>query len=159
MRIIAGSARGRRLQTLPGQDTRPTLERVKEGMFSAVQFGLPGAAVLDLYAGNGQLGLEALSRGAAVCTFVDNAKGAVEIIRQNAASTGLQARCRIVRQSAEAFVQSTADRFDLLLLDPPYRSGALPALLEGLGRCCRPGAVVLCESPAGMRFPGRIGAF
>lgn len=84
MRVISGSARGTKLAALPGEDiTRPTVDRVKEGMFSALQFILPGAKVLDLFAGSGQLGIEALSRGAASCVFVDQDRGAVRIVEQN----------------------------------------------------------------------------
>ncbi len=157
MRIIAGECRGMRLKTLPGEDTRPTLERVKEGMFSAVQNWLPGARVLDLYAGSGQLGLEALSRGAGFCVFVDSAEAALRVVRQNAEATGMSGKCLVQRAEAEAFVARCHDRFDLILLDPPYAAGALPALLERLTPLCSPGAVVLCEAAAKTQMPGRAG--
>ena len=90
MRVISGSARGTKLAALPGEDiTRPTVDRVKEGMFSALQFILPGAKVLDLFAGSGQLGIEALSRGAASCVFVDQDRGAVRIVEQNCKAAGV----------------------------------------------------------------------
>ena len=93
MRVIAGTARGVRLRTLPGTDvTRPTVDRVKEGMFSALQFLLPGARVLDLFAGSGQLGIEALSRGAASCVFIDENRAAVRIVQDNLRAAGLSAR-------------------------------------------------------------------
>ena len=153
MRIVAGDARGRRLQALPGDDTRPTLERVKEGMFSAVQNWLPGAAVLDLYAGSGQLGLEALSRGAARCVFVDEGARAVEIIRANAETLGYTDRCRITRSSVELFLARCDEKFDLILADPPYRQGAFPALLEPLAAVAAPGAIILCETEPGADLP------
>ena len=96
MRVIAGEARGRRLEALPGTDiTRPTLDQVKEAMFSIVQFDLPGARVLDLYAGSGQLGIEALSRGAARCVFLDENREAVNIVMKNCKN------CGVIRQREE----------------------------------------------------------
>ena len=96
MRVIAGEARGRRLEALPGTDiTRPTLDQVKEAMFSIVQFDLPGARVLDLYAGSGQLGIEALSRGAARCVFLDENREAVNIVMKNCKSCGVFDRSRV----------------------------------------------------------------
>ena len=96
MRVIAGDARGRRLEALPGTDiTRPTLDQVKEAMFSIVQFDLPGARVLDLYAGSGQLGIEALSRGAARCVFLDENREAVNIVMKNCKTCGAFDRSRV----------------------------------------------------------------
>ena len=97
MRVIAGEARGRRLEALPGTDvTRPTLSQVKEAMFSIVQFDLPGARVLDLYAGSGQLGIEALSRGAARCVFLDENREAVSIVMRNCKACGVFDRSRVL---------------------------------------------------------------
>ena len=157
MRIIAGERRGARLETLPGQNTRPTLERVKEGMFSAVQAWLPGAQALDLFAGSGQLGLEALSRGAAGCLFVESAKEAARVLRRNIEATGFAAKSRVVQTTAEAFVAGCRDQFDLILLDPPYEGGHLPGLLAGLVPLCRPGGLVLCESDASLPMPQQVG--
>lgn len=154
MRIISGISRGTRLKTLDGEDTRPTLERVKEAMFSAVQFILPGAQVLDLYAGSGQLGLEALSRGAVHCTFVDTSREACECVTLNAQQAGLLGQSKVVRSSADAFVGRNTDQlYDIILLDPPYRQDVLPGLLPFLAPLCNPGAVVLCESEARLALP------
>lgn len=153
MRIIAGSARGRRLATLPGANTRPTLERVKEGMFSSVMPLLPGAAVLDLFAGSGQLGLEAVSRGAASCVFVDNAQQAAQIIRTNIEALGFGACCRMVVGDASAFLARAGQRFDVILLDPPYQGAPFLALLQQAAGVCAPGAVLLCEGPADAEMP------
>ena len=96
MRVIAGEARGRRLEALPGTEiTRPTMDQVKEAMFSIVQFDLPGARVLDLYAGSGQLGIEALSRGAARCVFLDENREAVNIVMKNCKNCGVFDRSRV----------------------------------------------------------------
>lgn len=155
MRIIAGTTRGRRLQVLPGEDTRPTLERVKEGMFSAVQIFLPGAAVLDLFAGTGQLGLEALSRGAARCVFVENNRHAAELVALNIQNTGFAQQGRLVKSDAEAFLAGTGEKFDLVLLDPPFDGGYYPHLLEKVALVCTPGAQVLCENTCKADMPER----
>lgn len=157
MRIIAGDSRGTRLDSLPGENTRPTLERVKEAMFSTVQFILPGAKVMDLYAGSGQLGLEALSRGAASCVFVDDAREAADIITKNAKAAGLGGKAHIVRQNAEAFLARGGDKFDVVLLDPPYGEDALSRLLPLVAARCEEGAVVLCESETGASLPQEAG--
>lgn len=153
MRVIAGTARGRRLDTLPGPDTRPTLERVKEAMFSAVAPLLPGAAVLDLFAGSGQLGLEALSRGAASCVFVDSSPQAAQVVLRNAERLGFGPRSRVVREGAEGFLARSRERFDLLLLDPPYGGGFFPGLLRAAARVCAGGAVLMCESARDVPMP------
>ena len=120
MRVIAGEARGRRLEALPGTDiTRPTLDQVKEAMFSIVQFDLPGARVLDLYAGSGQLGIEALSRGAARCVFLDENREAVNIVMKNCKNCGVFDRSRVNIGEAARFLSACREQFDLVLLDPP----------------------------------------
>ena len=107
MRIIAGSARRRVLETLPGDDvTRPTGERVKEGLFSAIQFELEGRRVLDLFCGSGQLALEALSRGAESAVMIDDNVCAVEVIKNNAKNTGLMKQCRISRMDYSEYLKS-----------------------------------------------------
>ncbi len=123
MRIITGKARGTRLLTLPGDATRPTTEMAKEGIYSAVQFELAGAEVLDLFSGTGQLGLEALSRGAKSAVFVDSSKKAIEISRQNAERTKLLENCRFFCGDAFAFLKSAREPFDLIFADPPYAEG------------------------------------
>ena len=90
MRVITGSARGRRLKDLPGLDTRPTTDKVKESIFNIVQFDVEGRRVLDLFAGTGQLGIEALSRGAEKCVFVDRSREAVKVVKENVTSTGFE---------------------------------------------------------------------
>ena len=102
MRIISGSARGRKLKELQGTDTRPTTDKVKESMFNIVQFDIEGRRVLDLFGGTGQLGLEALSRGAESCTFVDQRKEAAALIRENVKLTGFTDRARVVQDSVVA---------------------------------------------------------
>ena len=113
MRVIAGEARGRSLEALPGTDvTRPTLSQVKEAMFSIVQFDLPGARVLDLYAGSGQLGIEALSRGAARCVFLDENREAVNIIMRNCKACGVFDRSRVNIGEAARYLSACREQFD-----------------------------------------------
>ncbi len=137
MRIITGSARGTNLETLEGEATRPTLQRAKEAIFSAIQFDIEGRFVLDLFAGSGQLGLEALSRGAEKCVFCDNSQQAIEIIRQNALKTHLYQKCKILKYSYDDYIRAAAvsgHRFSLVFIDPPYDSDfaekALLAMVE-----------------------------
>ena len=130
MRVITGSARGRRLKELEGMETRPTTDRVKEGLFSALQCDIEGRKVLDLFAGTGQLGIECLSRGAASAVFVDRRADAVKLIRENLKVTELTDRARVVSGDSMEFLKSLREKFDLIFLDPPYQSGQLSAALK-----------------------------
>ena len=150
MRVITGSARGRRLKELEGQETRPTTDRVKEGLFSALQFDIEGRRVLDLFAGTGQLGIECLSRGAASAVFVDQRQDAVRLIRENLAVTDLADRARVVCADALEFLNRAGGPFDLIFLDPPYGTGLLEA---ALARCAggvdilAPHGIIAAEHP------------
>ena len=152
MRIIAGTSRRRVLETLPGDDvTRPTGERVKEGLFSAIQFELDGRHVLDLFCGSGQLALEALSRGAESAVMIDDNVSAVEVIKTNAKNTGLMKQCRISRMDYSEYLKSAAakgEKFDLVFLDPPYAKDVKDEVLKKVARAgiLAPGAIVVCES-------------
>ncbi len=151
MRIITGSARGTKLLTLEGEEvTRPTTERVKEALFSMIQFDLEGRRVLDLFAGSGQLGLEALSRGAASATFCDMSREACEIIKKNAQKTKLYERTRILNTDYKAVIRGCQGRekFDIVFLDPPYDSDLVEDALARLLRAdiLAEGAIVICES-------------
>lgn len=158
MRVIAGEARGRSLEALPGTDvTRPTLSQVKEAMFSIVQFDLPGARVLDLYAGSGQLGIEALSRGAARCVFLDENREAVNIIMRNCKACGVFDRSRVNIGEAARYLSACREQFDIVLLDPPFRNGTLEKILPAVDKCTAPGGIVLCESETGIVLPAEAG--
>ena len=140
MRVIAGTAHGTPLATLPGEDvTRPTIARVKEAMFSALQFQLPGAKVLDLFAGSGQLGIEALSRGAEHCTFIDQDKGAIGVITANCRAAGVLSQARILQRESAAFAAANKGSYHVVLLDPPYRQGTLAKVLPDVARLTAPG--------------------
>ena len=153
MRIITGSARGTKLLTLEGDATRPTAERVKEAVFSMLQFELEGRAVLDLFAGSGQLGLEALSRGSARATMIDASREAADVILENAKKTRLFDRCRISCTDWASFVRGAAGRekYDIVFLDPPYGAGLVPQALRRLadGELLAAGAAVVCETDNG----------
>jgi len=158
MRVITGTARGCRLETLAGDATRPTTDKVKEALFSAIQFDLPDARVLDLFAGSGQLGIEALSRGADRCTFVDQNKKAVEVIRRNLQATRLSEQAQVVSADALGFLARTADTFDIVFLDPPYASSLLIPALENAAEKLNEGGIIVCESDDGTPLPETVGA-
>lgn len=158
MRVIAGTARGTKLTTLPGEDvTRPTIDRVKEAMFSSLQFSIPGARVLDLFGGSGQLGIEALSRGAESCTFLDENRDAVQIILANCKAAGVFAKARISQGTAESFLASAREKYHIVLLDPPYHCGTLEKILPAVDRVTQPGGTVLCESELTAVLPQQAG--
>ncbi|MBE6718837.1 MAG: 16S rRNA (guanine(966)-N(2))-methyltransferase RsmD [Ruminococcaceae bacterium] len=150
MRIITGIARGIRLETLEGLETRPTPERVKESVFSMLQFELENRRVLDLFAGSGQMGLEALSRGALSCTFVEKNLDAMEIVKKNAKKTKLWDKCKIINVDYKDYLRNskTAEKFDIVFLDPPYSQKIIPQILESLVKfdMLNNNAKVICES-------------
>ncbi len=125
MRIITGTARGTKLVTLEGEATRPTSERTKESVFSMLQFDIEGRRVLDLFGGSGQMGLEALSRGAASATIIDQSADAVKVIKTNAQKTKLFDRCVILTKDYKAYLKGSKDKFDIIFLDPPYDTNML----------------------------------
>ncbi len=151
MHIITGSARGVRLETLAGDNTRPTSERAKEAIFSMLQFDLEGRRVLDLFAGSGQMGLEALSRGASRAVLVDREKAAVAVIRKNAEKTRLADRALICTGDALSYLATCREApFHLVFLDPPYAASLLPPVLRALlaRNLLTPSATVVAECGA-----------
>ncbi len=145
MRVITGTARGRKLKTPENYDIRPTADSVKEAVFNIIQFDVEGRRVLDLFAGTGQLGIEALSRGAAECVFVDRDKAAADIVRQNLTACGLSAR--VAAEDALGYLD-TCGRFDLVFVDPPYDSGIYDAVLQKINSVdiLSDGGIIICES-------------
>ena len=159
MRVITGSARGRRLETLPGEDiTRPTAESVKEALFSMIQFEIEDKRVLDLFAGSGQLGIEALSRGASFCTFVENNKKAENIVRANVENCGFSASSQIVFGDASAFL-SRINNFDIAFLDPPYKEGLVEKCMPGLVKLMSEDGIIICETSKEEKLPEKFGDF
>jgi len=159
MRVITGLARGRRLETLPGDNTRPTGEKVKESIFSSIQFDLEGRRVLDLFAGSGQLGIEALSRGASGCVFVDKNTDAVRVIKQNLQHTGLMEKAQVLGTDAVSYLTRPGDRFDLVFLDPPYASDLLEQVLYKVEPLVNDGGIIICETNETTKLPVRLGRF
>ena len=120
MRVISGKARSVVLKAQNGMATRPTADRVKEALFSIIQFDLPGANVLDLFGGTGQLGIEALSRGAKHAVFIDIQHSACKVILENLNKTGFSELAQVVCMDYEKYLKCTSEKFDIILLDPPY---------------------------------------
>ena len=155
MRVITGAARGKRLKELKGMDTRPTTDRVKEGLFNVIQFDIEGRRVLDLFAGTGQLGIECLSRGAASAVLVDSRKDAADLIRDNLRATGLADRARVVQGDGLAWLASCGERYHLVFLDPPYADDLLEKSLEAIVSfdILTGHGIIVCESPADKVLP------
>ncbi|MDD2362167.1 MAG: 16S rRNA (guanine(966)-N(2))-methyltransferase RsmD [Oscillospiraceae bacterium] len=164
MRIITGTARGYRLETLSGDGTRPTAERVKEGVFSALQFDIEGRQVLDLFAGSGQMGLEALSRGAAGCVFVDKNPEAAAIIRRNISGmakrdNNTQKNAQVMNTDALAYLKKSNDMFDIVFIDPPYSSNLHAVALEAVEPHMNAGGVIICETENDTQLSENVGGF
>ena len=145
MRVISGKAKGRKLLTLGGDEVRPTTDRVKEAMFSILHFRLPNAAVLDLFAGSGQLGIEAISRGAKICTFVDNSREAQKIQLQNLKSTKLNKNSRVIFADGLSFLKAATDKYDIIILDPPYKTDLILKSLQLVSKNLTDSGMVICE--------------
>ena len=159
LRVITGSARGRRLKTLPGLEVRPTIEGVKEAIFSIVQFDVEGAVVLDMFAGSGQLGIEALSRGAKKVYFVDNSAESIKIIRDNLKHTGLEENAVVCGMANNAFLRGAKEKFDIAILDPPYNHKLLQKTLPQLVEKMAEDGIIICEHERETSLPERFGEF
>ena len=156
MRVITGTARGMTLRTLEGNDVRPTTDKVKEAVFSAIQFEIEGRRILDLFAGSGQLGIEALSRGAESAVFVDSDKNAVRVIKENLAKTKLDSLASVAQTDSIAYLTMTNQIFDVAFLDPPYGKGLLQRALSKIGEHIAEGGIVICEHPFGEELEEKI---
>ena len=161
MRVITGKARGVNLKTPEGLATRPTADRVKEALFSVINFDIHGSEVLDLFGGTGQLGIEALSRGATKAVFVDESDKACALIKENLRRTKLENYGRVVRSDYQAFLRSSKEQFDIIFLDPPYAE----VFLENALKCIteidilRSGGIIVCEYPCGKVLPWEFGGY
>ncbi len=161
MRVITGKARGVQLKTPDGMQTRPTTDRVKEALFSIIQFDIPGARVLDLFGGSGQLGIEALSRGAKSAVFVDAGEPACKLIRENLKRTRLEQDARVVRSDYLAYLQRTREQFDIIFLDPPYAEVFLENALNCITEIdiLQSGGIIIAERPLGKELPWEFEGF
>ena len=155
MRVITGKARGIQLKTPEGMQTRPTADRVKEALFSIIQFDIPGAKVLDLFGGTGQLGIEALSRGASSAVFVDAAESACKLIRENLKRTKLEGQGRVIRSDYMEFLKRNREQYDIIFLDPPYAE----VFLENALKCIteidilQSNGIIVTERPLDKEMP------
>lgn len=157
MRVITGSARGMSLKTLEGETTRPTSEKVKEAVFSALQFEIEGRRILDLFAGSGQLGIEALSRGAESAVFVDSDKNAVKTIKENVEKTRFGDKSLVYQGDSISFLSMTGKIFDIAFIDPPYSTGLLQKAMEKLGDRIAEGGAAICEHSFDEELPDSFG--
>lgn len=157
MRVITGTARGMALKAPKGMDTRPTLDQVKEGIFSAIQFEVEGRRVLDLFAGSGQMGIEALSRGAKSAVFVDCGQDAIRVVRENLEKTRLLERAKIVRADYLSYLASCRETFDLIFLDPPYAEVFLENSLKRISEIdiLSDSGIIITERPFGKELPAQ----
>ena len=160
MRVITGRARGVVLKTPNGMTTRPTADRVKEALFSIIQFDVPTARVLDLFGGTGQLGIEALSRDAKSAVFVDANREACALIRENLKRTKLETEARVVCSDYASYLRSCNEMYDIIFLDPPYSETFLENSLKLISEIdiLQSGGIIVTERPAGKEllcdFPG-----
>ena len=149
MRVISGKARGVVLKTPEGLQTRPTADRVKEAMFSIIQFDLPGAAVLDLFGGTGQLGIEAVSRGAKHAYFVDAADNACRLIRENLRRAKMEEQGSVTRMDYLQYLSQCRHKFDIIFLDPPYAEVFLENAIKKISEIdiLESGGIIVAERP------------
>ncbi|HCC35807.1 MAG TPA: 16S rRNA (guanine(966)-N(2))-methyltransferase RsmD [Ruminococcaceae bacterium] len=159
MRVITGAARGRKLKTLPGEEIRPTADRVKEGIFSAVQFDIEGRRFLDMFAGSGQIGIEALSRGAVSCVFIDKLRQAVDIIKENLETAALVSKATVLLGDYASVLTGGLFEFDAVYIDPPYHEEQLLRALDFIKDYLSPAAVIICEHPVGYAVPDKVGDY
>ncbi|HHU83774.1 MAG TPA: 16S rRNA (guanine(966)-N(2))-methyltransferase RsmD [Clostridiales bacterium] len=159
MRVISGSAKGRKLITLDGDEiTRPTGEKVKEAIFSSIHFDLPDANVLDLFGGSGQMGIEAVSRGAKHADIIDKNRDAIAVINQNVKSTGLEKSITVKQSDALSYIENTRNTYDIAILDPPYASDLLLRILPLLVSKMNENGIIICETEA-ENLPENVGNF
>ena len=160
MRVISGSAKGVNLKTPEGLNTRPTIDRVKEALFSVIHFDIPGSDVLDLFAGTGQLGIEALSRGAASAVFVDCQDIACRLVKENLKRTKLEDKAQVIRAEYTDYLRRCNKKFGIIFLDPPYSNDFLENSLNLITEIdiLQSGGIIVCERPLGKDldwdFPG-----
>ena len=155
MRVIAGKAKGCVLKTPEGMQTRPTADRVKEALFSIIQFDLPGAKVLDLFGGTGQLGIEAISRGAKQAVFVDEAEPACRLIKENLQKARMENEGTVVRGDYLSYLSRCHEKFNIIFLDPPYAEVFLETALKKISEIdiLQSGGIMIAERPLGKELP------
>lgn len=161
MRVITGKARGVTLKTPERLQTRPTTDRVKEALFSIIQFDIPGTRVLDLFGGTGQLGIEALSRGAKSAVFVDAGDKACALIKENLRRCKMEQDARVIRSDYLEYLNRCGETFDIIFLDPPYAEVFLENALKKITEIdiLQTGGIIVAERPAGKELPWTFPGF
>ena len=159
MRVITGKARGVQLKTPEGLLTRPTADRVKEALFSIINFDIPGANVLDLFGGTGQLGIEALSRGARKAYFVDSNPQSIAVVRDNLKSTKLEENAVVINMPNSAFLRTAREKIDIAFLDPPYEKKLINRSLPALTEIMSDDGIIICEHEKTARLPEEENGF
>lgn len=159
VRIITGIAKGKKLEVLSGNEVRPTSDRVKEAVFSAIQFQLEGKKFLDLFSGSGQMGVEALSRRAHEAFFIDARRESIEIIKKNLKHVDLELNAKVINTDAESYLNSTNEIFDIAFLDPPYYSGEIQKVMPLLVNLMSKDGIIICENPSDEELPVEFGSF
>jgi len=161
MRVITGKARGVQLKTPNGMQTRPTADRVKEALFSIINFDLPGAKVLDLFGGTGQLGIEALSRGAASAVFVDASEDSCKLIRENLKRTKLEKDAKVIRSDYMDYLTRCREQYNIIFLDPPYAEVFLENAIKRITEIdiLQSDGIIIAERPLGKELPWEFEGF
>ena len=159
MRVITGKARGVQLKTPDGMLTRPTADRVKEALFSIINFDVPGAKVLDLFGGTGQLGIEAMSRGAERCVFVDAREDACKLIKENLKRTKLEGT--VIRSDYMEYLNRCKEQFSIIFLDPPYAEEYLENAIKRITEIdiLQTDGIIVTERPVGKELPWEFGGY
>lgn len=159
MRVITGTAKGRRLITLEGEDIRPTSDKVKGAIFNSIQFDIEGRTVLDLFAGSGSLGIEALSRGAKKAVFIDLSRDAVRVVNDNLEHCKLKNDATVFNGDSLSYLKTTREKFDIIFIDPPYRKQLAQKALSLVTNVMNEGGIIVCETGFDEDVPESIGNF
>lgn len=159
MRVITGTARGRKLLAPEGLDTRPSSDMTKQAVFNILQNYVEGSSFLDLFAGSGQMGIEALSRGARSATFIDASPKAIAVVKENLKKCGMMDRARVAMMESVSFLQGPGQPFDLAFLDPPYQKGLMEQVLPLLAPRMAPAGIIVCETERREELPEQVGDF
>lgn len=159
MRVITGSARGMRLATPEGKDVRPTSDKVKEGIFNALQFDIEGRRILDLFAGSGQLSIEALSRGAKNAVLVDSSSVSVKVAKKNIENCGFSDKANVIQSDYASYCAMSRETFDIAFLDPPYNEGLLDSAIKAVLTLMSDYGLIVCEHPPEVKLVESIGGF
>ncbi|MEG2144812.1 MAG: 16S rRNA (guanine(966)-N(2))-methyltransferase RsmD [Oscillospiraceae bacterium] len=159
MRVITGLSKGRKLESPRGTETRPTSEMTKEAVFSMIQFEIEDAVFGDFFAGSGQMGVEALSRGAKQVVFVENARDAINVVRNNVTAVDGNEISQIITEDIFSYIKTCNIKFDIVFLDPPYKSGILPDLLPLTAYKMSGGGIIICETERTEDTPDDAGEF